>query len=201
MSLSFLTGEEEKPLNEHEIAWKSGDWEAVKKLVASLSKKPESEFFYVLNQINNMNRVRVDTDTMKSYNPYSINQALSKHIDCVYHTYVMNLLGDSISDQMHFDYLHHAIRPSKRYNEKAFKNPIDEIVDCVFAKAVAKFYEVSLEKAEEYIELDFNEDQIKILKTMLCSTIDEPLVKSVCPYAKKAEITAALNIIKDWNKQ
>jgi hypothetical protein len=201
MSLDFLLGEDDSPkLNEHQIAWLSKDWDKTKKLADSFKEKSANEFFYILNQINTQKK-RINPEHMESYNQYAINSALSGHIDCSYHAYAMNLLGDAVSDQMHFDYLLHAVRSSKRYGgATSIVDPIESMVDEVFARAVGKYYQVNLQRAKEYIDEDFNPEQIGLLKKMLCPTIDESMVKEACSYAKKSDINCVLKSIEDWNK-
>lgn len=199
MSLDFMFGDSPK-LNEHQIAWIGKDWDKVKKLSDAFKEKPVNEFFFILNQINTQKN-RINPDHFESYNQYSINSVMSGHIDCSYHAYAMNLLGDAVSDQMHFDYLLHGVRPSKRYGGAgAIVDPVEMMCDEVFACAVGKYYKVSLERAKEYITEDFNQEQIGLLKKMLCKTIDESMVKSACSYAKKSDINHVMKLIEDWVK-
>lgn len=192
---------EEEPLNEHEIAWKSKDWVAVRKLVDQYKIKGSNEFYHILNQINSQKK-RLNTDYLDSYNQFTINQALSGHIDCLTHTFYMNLLSGHISDQMHFDYLLHSIRPSKRYGgASTIVDPIDTMVDTVFQKAVARYFKVSDQRAREYLEEDFCEEQKLILKKMLQKTVDAVLVKEACTFAKKPDIAKVLKIVETWSEK
>lgn len=197
MDLTFLIGGE--PLNEHSLAWRSKDWDAVKKLADSYKESSANEFFATLKQIN-VTKQRLNVDFIESYSPYAINNELAKHLDCIQHCYVMNLLGDNISDQMHYDYLLHSIRSGNRYSEKTKSDPIDEIVESTFCKAVARYYNVSMKRAKEYVAEHFSEEQTAYMKKLLHNTVDSALVKDAFPSAKKGEIDKVLRVVKDWNK-
>lgn len=200
MSLAAFLGEQDVTLNEHELAWRGREWDSVKKLADSFKGEEINEFFYVLNQIN-QGKSRVDTSDLESYSQFSVNNALSSHIDCMTHAFYMNLLGDCISDQMHYDYLMHSVRPSKRYGSaKAVQDPIELVVDKVFIKAVSRYYQVNVDRGREYVESHFDLDQIAHLKHILSSTIDEKFVKDTCPYVKKPDINKVLKSIESWSK-
>lgn len=199
MSLSEFLGEETTVLNDHEVAWKSKNWDSVKKLADSFKQDPNNEFTDIMNRINS-NKVRLNTELCESYNQYSINHVLSNHIDCSYHVYAMNLLGECISNQMHFDYLMHSLRAAKRYGGvKGASDSIEDIVGKVFVKCVARFYQVNTIRAGEYID-EFTDTQISFMKKLLMKTVNDELVKDACPYAKKQEIDKVLRVVEDWNK-
>ncbi|MGL4521372.1 MAG: DNA polymerase clamp loader subunit A [Bacilli bacterium] len=196
MSLGFLNGEEE--LNAHQIAWREQNWGSVKKLTDQFKETAANEFFYVLNQLN-QNKQRVNVDYLENYSEYNVNSSLSQHIDCIFHVYEMNLLGDSLSAQMHYDYLLHSIRTGKRFgNGSAIQDPIEETLNTVFVACVAKFYEVNKVRAAEYIEHHFSDEQCAILKKRLWPLATEESIKDACPYLKKAEISKILNEIEKW---
>ena len=198
MSLSDFLGED-VVLNEHEVAWKSKNWDSVKKLADSFKEDPDNEFRDIMNRINS-NKTRLNTNVCDSYSSYAINSVLSAHIDCAYHVYNMNLLGDAISDQMHFDYLMHSVRPAKRYGgASAISDGIEAMVQHTFVRCVGLFYCVGKERALEYVSM-FTDEQTAYLKKLLMKTATEEVVKEACPYAKKGEIGKVLRVIEDWNK-
>lgn len=49
------------------------------------------------------------------YDKYFVDNAMSQHIDTIYNAYVMNLVGGSISDQMHYNYYLNSVRKAKRF--------------------------------------------------------------------------------------
>lgn len=198
MSLASFLGED--TLNEHEIAWRGHDWDAVKKLADSFKVKEANEFFYILDQIN-QRKSRIEADCFESYSQFAINNMLSRHIDCAYHVYNMNLLGECISDQMHYDYLMHSVRPGKRFGGAGdIVDPLHDMEKSVFIRAVAKYFECNEDRAKEYIDKHFEPLQIAQLKKILFKTVDEKLVKEACSYAKKADITKVLKAVETWNK-
>lgn len=203
MSISALFGEEEVAINEHEMAWKGRDWDSVKKLADSFKTESANEFYDILNRINT-NKSRVSTDTYEEYNPYKVNASLSRHIDCVTHAYEMNLLGDAISDQMHFDYLLHSVRPARRYSGAGdIADPIDEMCHKVFMKCIGIMFKVDVDRAIEYFEtLTIKEetDKISMLRKLSVKIATEAVVKDACPYAKKGDINKALRAINEWAK-
>lgn len=199
MSLAFMFGEEEHTFNEHELAWKNKDWDSVKKLADSFKQDSDNEFFDILNRIN-QNKVRINTAACENYSAFGINQVLSGHVDCSYHVYVMNLLGDSVSDQMHFDYLLESVIPKKRYGgSKAFSDAIGVMSAKTFIRCVGKYYQVSEKRAAEYVTM-FTEEQHRHMKKILRVTATEAVVSEANPQAKKGEIAKVMRVIEDWNK-
>ncbi|MGL5582919.1 MAG: DNA polymerase clamp loader subunit A [Cetobacterium sp.] len=199
MSLAFMFGEEEHQFNEHELAWKNKDWDSVKKLADSFKQDANSEFFDILNRIN-LNKVRLNADACENYSQYAINHVMSGHTDCVYHAYVLNLLGDAISDQMHFDYLCESVIPRKRYGgTKAVSDAIEVMSDKTFIRCVGKYYEVSDQRATEYVKM-FTEDQLAHMKKILRATATESMILEANPQAKKGDIAKVVRVIEDWNK-
>ncbi|MGL5579401.1 MAG: DNA polymerase clamp loader subunit A [Cetobacterium sp.] len=198
MGLSFLNGEE--ALNEHQIAWRGQQWDSVKKLADSFKQDDANEFFFILNQLN-QTKQRLNVDLLDNYSPFNVNSNLSRHIDCIFHVYEMNLLGDSISEQMHYDYLLHAVRSGKRFKgAEDIKDPIEEMVEKVFVACVAKLFEVNTIRATEYIEHHFDETKIAILKKRVWPMVTEQLIKETCPYAKKADMNKVIKEVEAWYK-
>lgn len=198
MTLSAIFGEMEE-LNEHQIAWKSRDWDSVKKLADSFKTDPENEFRDIMNRINS-NKSRLHADAYESYSMYSINNVLSAHVDCMYHVYNMNLLGDSISEQMHFDYLLHSVRPAKRYGSvSVVADQTTALVNETFILAISRTYEVSRERAKEYFS-GFTQDEIDYIMKLLSRTITEDMVKTACPHIKNVDVKKVLKVIENLNK-
>lgn len=199
MSLAFMFGEEEQQFNEHELAWKNKDWDSVKKLADTFKQDANSEFFDILNRIN-QNKVRINTEACENYSAFGINSYFAGHTDCIYHAYVMNLLGDAISDQMHFDYMMESVYQKKRYGgTKAVTDAIDVMSEKTFIRCVGKYYQVSEKRASEYVTM-FTEEQHKHMKKILRVTATEAVVLEANPQAKKGDIAKVMRVIEDWNK-
>lgn len=141
-----LFDEDEVVLNEHDIAWRNQDWDAVKKLADSYKEKPESELFKILNNINvGKQNITVSDD----YSAYMINSMLSHHIDCIPFVYQMNMI--KLSNQHHHDYLMNCIPYGKRFS-KSIK--LDTIIKDVYIhKLLMAFYKVNSDVAYSYRKL------------------------------------------------
>lgn len=199
MSLAFMFGEEEHTFNEHELAWKNKDWDSVKKLADLFKQDSDNEFFDILNRIN-QNKVRINTEACENYSAFGVNNFLSNHIDCIYHAYAMNLLGDALTDQMHFDYLMASVIQKKRYGgSKAHSDGIEVMSEKTFIRCVGKYYQVGEKRASEYVTM-FTEEQHKHMRKILRATATEVVISEANPQAKKGDIAKVLRVIEDWNK-
>ena len=171
--LSQFFGEEEQQLNEHEIAWRSRDWEKVSELADSFAEKSDNALFKLMDHIT-VDKQRVNVEVNPAYNQRWINTALSQHADCVYSAYVMNLIGHKLPDQIHFDYLLQSIRQGKRYGKWAkLTEQLDEKVILI---AIQKSYSVNIDDARFYLELANERGYMdKLLKRIKPYVTDELL--------------------------
>lgn len=193
MSLAFLTGEPER--NPHEIAWRSKDYEAVKKLAAEFKKPAEQCLFDILNNVTKKTGY-LSAAHFEDYDQRAINNALSQHITMRGYAYELNQMFGYISDQMHYDYLYYSIRQCSLPKVK-FAKIHDDWEQRVFERLVSEYYKVSVYRASDYID-KFNDEQIMHLKTILkVMVIDDTSTFLAC-INTKAERTAVYNAIKKW---
>ncbi|QBX32724.1 clamp-loader subunit [Aeromonas phage Asfd_1] len=115
MNLNFLMGDDTE-LNEHEIAWRSNDWEAVAKLADGFKEDADNVLFNLLSDIT-YNKTEQNVGNLP-YDQWFINNALSQHTETIYQAYVMNLLN-KMPDQCHYNYLVTAVRQGKQYGKWA----------------------------------------------------------------------------------
>ena len=148
--LGQFFGEDDTQLNEHEIAWRSRDWEKVSELADTFTEKPDNALFALMDHIT-LDKQRVNVGNNSAYNQRWINTALSQHADCLYSAYVMNLIGHGLPDQMHFDYLLQSISKGKRYGKWA--KLTEELDQKLVLTAVAKAYCVNMDDARFYLDL------------------------------------------------
>lgn len=116
MEMMKLFDEEEK--SEFDIAWHNRDWEALQKLSDTFKEKNENELFDIINALSS-SKIYRDVSQSDSYNKFMIDTALSQHVDCMIAVNTMNMFGEGLSDQHHFNYYFHAISQGKRYGKWA----------------------------------------------------------------------------------
>jgi hypothetical protein len=99
-------------------------------------------------------------DDEKSYSPYTVNKALSVHIDCLLHANAMNMYH-SLDKKMQYDYLFYSVRKYKRKYQKWIK--FNETKDIQLIK---EYYNCSLSKAKDYLTI-LTKDQLKEIESKL----------------------------------
>ena len=95
----------------------------------------------------------------KEYAPFLVNRSLSYHQDCVLYSNEMNRRFD-ISHKLQYHYLLNSIRKRKRFAKWSKPVLVDDL------KIVMDYYEISREKAEEYLTI-LNNNEIGILRKRL----------------------------------
>ncbi len=95
----------------------------------------------------------------KEYAPFLVNRSLSYHQDCVLYSNEMNRRFD-ISHKLQYHYLLNSIRKRKRFAKWSKPELVDDL------KIVMDYYEISREKAEEYLTI-LNNREIGILRKRL----------------------------------
>lgn len=163
MSLAALLDEPE--LNEFQKAFYSGDVKEMKRLAETFKTPREQVIFRIIDEIM-VGKRRMMVDEIAEYDQVLINNALSQHVDCMYHAEVMNsLIGSDrkefISNQMHFDYLWASIRRAKRPRVKWAKGSTSE--DKLIIACISELYDLSESKAIEYFR-EFDQEIISHIK-------------------------------------
>src|SRR6185312_3652532 len=102
------------------------------------------------------------------YNPYIVNRILSFFPDCIFFVQDMNEYP-MLDKRMQFDYYLYSIRKKKRFHPW-LKKEEDENV-----KNVAKYFDISLRIAQDYVKL-LTDNQLEEIKN---STSEGGVVKKV----------------------
>lgn len=194
MSLAFLTGEDEQ-LNEHEIAWKTRDFDKVKELAKEFKEPKEQALFDILNNVTLKTGHR-SVDSFSDYSQFALNNALSQHIPMMGFAYELNQMNGHISDQQHYDYMYYGIRKTSLPRVK-FANVHDDWTERLFEKLVAKYYQVNATRAREYIS-GFSGEQLEVMRSVLRPMVtgDHDEVMKFIP--TKVERTRVFNEVKKW---
>ena len=95
----------------------------------------------------------------KDYAPFLVNRSISYHQDCVLYANEMNRRFD-ISHKLQYHYLLNSIRKRKRFAKWSKPELVDDL------KIVMEYYEISREKAEEYLTI-LKDREIGILRKRL----------------------------------
>lgn len=171
--LSQFFDEEEKQLNEHEIAWLSRDWDKVAELADTFTEKTDNVLFKLMDNIT-LDKQHINVEYIPEYNQRWINTALSQHADCIYSAYVMNLIGHGLPDQMHHDYLVQSVSKGKRYGKWA--KLTEELDQKLVLIAISKAYIVNMDDARFYLDLANEKGYMdKLLKHIKPYATDELL--------------------------
>lgn len=182
MSMNFLFGDEEEQLSEVELAWKTQDWDKVQELADELKEKPENELFSVLNDINNGKRER-DVAYVDAYSKYFIDNNLSNFADCIYPTYMSNLLLANMSNQAHYNYMLHAVPKGKRFNKNS-KLTVD-VKEEFILKLLMKFYRINKDDAVMYKRILETKDKLSAFLTDAKGMVTDEFLKSVTKNVKE----------------
>lgn len=137
-------------LNEHEVAWKSRDFNKIQELSDSYKEKAENELFAILNDITVSKKPR-NLIQSENYNKFWLDNALSQHVDCIMQVNVMNLIGSGLTDQQHYNYLLHTVPQGKRYGKWAKAEP-DVVNVQLVLKLLMKYYTINADDALMYME-------------------------------------------------
>jgi hypothetical protein len=81
-------------------------------------KLTEAKYDWCYENSVNFGKVHLDVKSQEyKYNKWRTNGSLSNFLDTVFYANEMNM-NYHITDQMHYDYLFHSIRKTKRFNKK-----------------------------------------------------------------------------------
>lgn len=193
MGLGFLSDEFEQP-SEHRIAWMERDWDRVKELSKEFKKTDDQALFDILNNVTQKTGY-LSAAHFESYSQYAINHALSQHPSMLGYVYELNLMDGHLTDEQHYDYMYHTIRQCKLPRVK-FAKLSEDWEQRVFERLVARYYEVSVSRASEYID-EFNLDQITRLKKIFKGMVSDsdPALLAV---PTKVERERVFKSIRDW---
>lgn len=182
--------EDDVQLSEHDIAWKSRDWDAVQKLADSYKEKAENELFAIMNDLTygKQERCLAQCD---NYSKHWIDNAMSQHVDCISSMYVMNLIGGGLSDQAHYNYYLHTISKGKRYGKWA--KLTEDNLDKLIAKLLMSYYTINYDDALMYrktLELKGNMPAVlKIVKPLASDELIATITKDVKERKKLKKLT------------
>ena len=115
--------------------------------------------FEFVNSITYSKEDMMNDVNEKEYAPFLVNRSLSYHQDCVLYANEMNERFD-VSHKLQYHYLLNSIRKRKRFAKWSKPQLADDL------SIVMKYYEVSREKAEEYLRI-LTKREIGILKTRM----------------------------------
>lgn len=193
MNLSMFL--EDEPLNEHEVAWRSKDWAAVKELAKSFKKPADQSLFEIVSIVTKKTGHR-SVEEFDDYNQYAINHAIGQHVELSGYASELNAMEGFISDQMHFDYLYFAVRQTSLPRIK-FAKISEDWEHKALISWMSDYFEVSESRAAEYFKR-FNETQINHLKKMFSPTVtssDSPVLAGI---PTKTERERVFRSIRSW---
>lgn len=177
-----LFDDDELVLNEHELAWQSRDWDAVKTLVDAYKEKPENALFKVLTNINT-NKRPMDADDFDGYSKFAIDSMLSRHEDCIPYVFMANTVLQGLPDRVHYDYLVKSIPYGKRFS-KGLK--IDEsFKDKYVIRLLMKYYQVNFVIATMYRSLLTNKGKLDTVLKQAKALATDDFLKSITKNPKE----------------
>ncbi|ADM79989.1 clamp loader subunit [Aeromonas phage phiAS5] len=193
MSLAAFLDEED--LNEHEIAWRSRDWDAVKELSKQFKVPAEQSLFVIIDNVTKK-LGHGTVERFSDYDQHMINNALSQHVTMSGYASELNSMEGFISDQMHYDYMYFTIRQCSLPKVKFAKITGDWELRA-FEYLVSEYYEVSISRAREYIA-GFTEEQIGRLKKMFSPTVIDVNAPCLTMIPTKTEREKIQRAIRSW---
>lgn len=112
---------------------------------------------------NSINTGTKPIEVDKDYSKWRTNSVLSNHVDTILYSNEMNK-NFHVTDQMHYDYLFHALRKKKRFSKgetKAEKKQREQEHERI--ALVSEFYKYNTTRAKEALSI-LTEDQIEWIK-------------------------------------
>lgn len=113
--------------------------------------------FDIINSINNKTKLDWDDVTEKSYTPFMINRGLSFNMQTVLFANEMNQFPQ-LDKKMQYDFYFNGIPKGKRFDKWQKKLAVDDDV-----KLIMSFYDINIQRAEEYLKL-LSSEQIDVIK-------------------------------------
>lgn len=111
----------------------------------------------ILNSINTGKEPVISRENEREYVPYIVARCFSNFPDTLFHANELNSRG--VTDKkMHYDYLFHSLRKRKRFS------PWQKRAESGEEEAVGWFYNISKNKARDYLRILKKEDLQKIIQ-------------------------------------
>lgn len=194
MSLDFLGLDTP---NEHRLAWDNKDWDRVKELCKEIfTKEKDDSVFEVLTNVTTKVGGHKNVLEFDSYDQFMINSWLSQHPTMVGYASELNQWAGYITDQMHYDYLFHTIVKCKLPYIKYAKKT-EDYDNLIIVKALARYYNVSDEKAVDFIELH-DEKQLTSIKKSIKGIIVSPDCEFLSFLPNKKEKARLYKVASKW---
>lgn len=170
-------------MNEHEIAWKSRDFDAIQALADSFKEKPENELFAILNDITFGKKER-NLSQSENYSKYWIDNSLSQYVDCMIEAAKMNLIGAGLTDQQHFNYYLHSISKGKRFSKWA-KAGSDDVNVSFIIKLLMKYHNINSNDAFMYLETYKAKNKLNDILRKMKGFVTDEFLKTVTKNVKE----------------
>lgn len=179
-------------------ALRSNDEEYIENYLKQFDTKKDSELFTILNKITVERDLDFDTNSVK-YNKYIIDDMLSRNYDCLSSVFTMNLIGDGLSNQQHYDYLVRTIPVGrKNYKDRTKQYLEKDALQMVVKILLCLVYKCRLEVAEDYYDVlvarDKVDEFIEQYKSLFQLPESEVLVKR---YIKSTDVKKEFDVIVD----
>jgi hypothetical protein len=173
--------EDDDQYNEHQIAWLGKDWAKVQELSDSYKEKAENQFFTIIGSINEKQE-HLNISTM-DYSKFMVENALSQHADCMPAVYVMNLVGQGLSDQAHYNYMMASVPRGRRYGKWA--KLTENIQDALILQVIMTYYKVNAIDARMYRETLEAKNKLKPALKKMKGLVTDELVKTITKNVKE----------------
>jgi len=86
------------------VAIRTGDTKYLHDYASKFEVKADNELFYILDKITVRRDRNFDVSTVK-YNKFIIEEMLSRSSDCLHVVMTLNVIGEGLTNQQHYDYL------------------------------------------------------------------------------------------------
>lgn len=117
----------------------------------------------LFDYINSLTTSKQDLSTMdpefeKNYNPFMVCRGLSNNVSDVLWANALNLYHAELTKKQHYDFLFHALKPSKRYSKWSKEKKDEETI------LVSEYLGINRDEAESFMALMSPEELEEILK-------------------------------------
>lgn len=134
-------------------ALRTKDEEYIKNYLKQFDTKKDNELFFILDKITVSRDLNFDVSSV-NYNKYIIIEMLSRSLDCLGSVVTLNLIGDGLSNQQHYDYLVRTIPVGrKKYQDGSRKYLRVDAHEVLSLLIIMHVYGCNENTAKDYLEV------------------------------------------------
>lgn len=142
-------------------ALRTNDKKYIDNYTKQFENKRENDLFLILDNITVKRNMEFDVSSVK-YNKYIIDDMLSRSNDCLGHVFLMNLIGEGLTDQQHYDYLVRTCPVGRKNYADGTKVYLREDAHESLVKIIlCHVYQCNMDVAKDYLDVLVARDKVE----------------------------------------